>query len=467
LTIVEASAALRRGEFTPVDLVTSCLQRIEETDETLKAWITVDSEGALRQAESLLEEKERGPLWGIPIGVKDIIDVEGLPTTAASTILAENIASTDAPVVSALRGADAVILGKTNTHEFAYGVFTPPTNNPWDPSRIPGGSSGGSAAALAASQCLGALGSDTGGSIRIPASLCGIAGLKPRHDLLPTTGIIPLAKTFDAVGPMARTVEDLELMWQVLAEDLRYQPYQPADTQKFRVAVLDPNALPPVDPEIDVAFQAAVEVLSDLASGSTTFEIPESPTFKAPSLFTFDRPRTLVLMVEALEFHRVQEWWPKLADEYTPGVRDALDYASKWFVAAMRPSLVFDWKVYPNYEPALSMCRELGEQFSAFLKEADLLVTPTLPRTAPTHEETAAPGGDEPRPSLVGNLTRIPSVANVSGLASLNVLCGFTDDGLPIGLQLIGRDEALLLVVGARYERATGWTSRRPPIVPG
>lgn len=172
-------------------------------------------------------------------------------------------------------------------------------------------------------------------------------------------------------------------------------------------------------------------------------------------------------MIEALEFHRRQGWWPKRADDYTPGVRDALEYAQRSFLASMRPSLVFDWKVYPNYEPARSLCSELGEQFAAFLDQADLLVTPTLPRTAPSHEEAGAPAGDNPRPSFVGELTRIPSVANVSGLASLNVLCGFSDTGLPIGLQLIGKDEALLLAVGARYERATGWTSRRPPIVPG
>ena len=190
-----------------VELLDEHLARIDASEPATRAWTAVDREGALAQARELDAEgpDPARPLRGIPIGVKDVIDVAGLPTTAASRVLAGNVARSDAPVVARLRAAGAVIVGKTNTQEFAYGAVSPPTTNPWDPGRIPGGSSGGSGAALAAGHCLGALGTDTAGSIRIPAALCGVVGLKPRPGLVSLGGVIPLAPSLDVVGPMART----------------------------------------------------------------------------------------------------------------------------------------------------------------------------------------------------------------------------------------------------------------------
>src|SRR5207302_3215653 len=209
---------LRLGAVSPVDVLAACRDRIEQSEAGVGAWRARD-QGVAEAEATRMDAARRNdlPLWGIPIGIKDIIDVAGTPTTANSRVLAGTVPRADAPVVARLRAAGALILGKTATHEFACGTVTPGTSNPWDPGRIPGGSSGGSAAALAAGHCLGALGSDTAGSIRIPAALCGVVGLKPRPGLVSTEGVIPLAPSFDVVGPMARTVEDVALLWEALS----------------------------------------------------------------------------------------------------------------------------------------------------------------------------------------------------------------------------------------------------------
>src|SRR5216683_4636792 len=212
-TLSGARSALRSGALSAADVLSACLDRMEESEAVVRAWTACDPSGAMDEAGRLDAARRHDlPLWGTPIGVKDIIDVAAMPTTAASRVLAGNVAIADAPVVARLRAAGAVVLGKTNTQEFAYGAVTPGTSNPSDPSRIPGGSSGGSAAALAAGHCLGALGTDTAGSIRIPAALCGVVGLKPRAGRVPLDGIIPLAPSFDVVGPMAGTVADVALL---------------------------------------------------------------------------------------------------------------------------------------------------------------------------------------------------------------------------------------------------------------
>jgi aspartyl-tRNA(Asn)/glutamyl-tRNA(Gln) amidotransferase subunit A len=445
LTIVDARRRLDAGEFHPIDLVSSCLERIRKTDETLDAWITVDEFDAVRQAREVARS-DRGPLWGIPIGVKDIIDVKGLPTTAASRILQNNVAKEDAPVVAALRQAGAVILGKTNTHEFAYGVVTPPTKNPWDVSRIPGGSSGGSGVAVAVSQCLGALGTDTAGSIRIPAALCGIAGLKPRHAALSVAGVIPLSPRFDAVGPMARTAEDLLAMWSALFTGTRYTPIEDGD-DSFVLAIPNREAMPDLAPEVEKAYDEALQLLKGLAS--------KAADVVTPNFFDPDLPRRILLMGDAVDVHKERGWWPARAAEYSSDVRRSLEYPETW------PGTSSE-EYWTGAEGPLD---ELAGKFSGFLEVADVLATPTVPMVAPTHEEASVPAGDQPRPPIVGQLTRIPAIANVSGLAAVSVLCGFSSDGLPIGLQLIGDDEVKLLRVAALYEREAGFSNKRPPIV--
>jgi aspartyl-tRNA(Asn)/glutamyl-tRNA(Gln) amidotransferase subunit A len=459
LTITEARRAFAKGDFGPVDLVTACLGRIDSTESVLRAWVTVDREGALHQAGALRKsDQAEQPLWGIPVGVKDIIDVEGLPTTASSRVLEDNMASDDAPVVQSLRAAGAVILGKTNTQEFAYGCVTPPTTNPWDPARIPGGSSGGSAAALAASQCLATLGSDTAGSIRIPAALCGITGLKPRPGLVSLEGVIPLAPSFDVAGPMARTVEDVAILWDALVASRhaskKLKAFRPRDG--FKLAIAHVDALPDLHGETKDVYDIAVEVLRSLASKVTTEKIPR--------ISDFDSPRSTVLMVEALEVHRSRGWWPALAEDYSEETRSYLQFAERNYRKGDADGKYFNFDPYPDYLTSLERCRELAAGLTAFLDNSDVLVTPTVPRPAPTHEEARVVEREGPRRPVVRELTRIPGPVNVAGLAALSIPCGFTSRGLPVGLQLIGSDENLLLAVGAAYQRETDWTSRRPPL---
>lgn len=441
LTLAEARGGLDNRSIDPVDLVSDCLDSIAASDPALQAWVTIDREGALKQAAALRNQEPRGPVWGIPFAIKDIIDVAGLPTTGGSKILAGSIAAMDAPVVTALRDGGAVILGKTNAHEFAFGVTTPPTRNPWDPARIPGGSSGGSAVAVATSGCLGALGTDTAGSIRIPSALCGVCGLKPRPGLIPIEGVIPLAPAFDVVGPIARTAEDLALIWQALLGGDGH-----IDSARFRLALPYQGMLPELEPEVEKAFAGAVEVLKTLAVSS------EEVDREVPGFHEFDFPRSVVLMLEALDVHRSRGWWPERANDYTEETRSYLENASTWLTESD-----------DGAAGQRQICRELGQRFASFLERCDLLVTPALPRAAPTHEEAAIVDEGSPRRPVVIELTRLPAAANVAGLAALTVPCGFTSDGLPIGLQLIGNDERLLLGAGIAYQRETDWHTRRPP----
>src|SRR6266852_1629134 len=228
LSITEAAADLRSGMTTPTELLAEALERIDQLDGNIKAFVTVMRDEALADAERAEQEQRTGlfrsPLHGIPIGVKDLVAVKGVRLTAGSRVLADNVANEDAAVVEQLRRAGAVIIGKTNTHEFAYGPYTPPTRNPWDLTHIPGGSSGGSAAAVAAGMCLGAIGSDTGGSIRIPSACCGVTGLKPTYGRVSCYGVVPLSWSLDHVGPMGRSAEDCAILFDAIA---KYDPHDP------------------------------------------------------------------------------------------------------------------------------------------------------------------------------------------------------------------------------------------------
>jgi aspartyl-tRNA(Asn)/glutamyl-tRNA(Gln) amidotransferase subunit A len=445
--LLEARSALASGALSPADLLESCLAAIDASEATLRAWRLVDRSGARRQVRAL-DPAQRGalPLWGIPVGVKDIVDVAGLPTTAASGVLAgAPPASTDAPVVRRLREAGAVILGKTNTQEFAYGVVSAPTANPWDPRRIPGGSSGGSAAALAAGHCLAALGTDTAGSIRIPSALCGVAGLKPRPGIVPVDGVIPLAPSLDAVGPMARTVADLALLWAVLdppgAGSAGLSGAAGTALEGLTIAAAPFSALPAMEPDVEAAYLDAVAVLGRLGNA------PGRATL--PAFADFDAPRRTVLLWEALQVHRARGWWPARAERYSEETRSYLEYAEVSIgeeqVAAARAG-----------------CERLAAGLRAATERA-IVLTPTVPCAAPTHGEAAARDPGQPRRPIVGQLTRIPGPVNVAGLAALSVPCGLTTAGLPVGLQLIGRDEAVLLRVAAAFEEAAGWPGRRGP----
>ena len=431
-TLSGARSALRSGAVSPLEVVAACRDRFEQSEAGLRAWTAYDPESARARAGRMdAAQRNELPLWGVPIAIKDIIDVAGMPTTASSRVLAGSVPQADAPVVARLRAAGALILGKTATHEFACGTVTPGTSNPRDPGRIPGGSSGGSAAALAAGHCLGALGTDTAGSIRIPAALCGVVGLKPRPGLVSTEGVIPLAPSFDVVGPMARTVEDVALLWEVLSD----RPVELGGAASLRVVFAPPDALPELEPEVAAAFALALEALGGIAAS-----VGEADVVPFAS---FDRARSAVLMSEALQVHRSHGWWPARAGDYTEETRDYLRYAEK----NLSPGAV---------EAARAECRTLAARLVSALDGADVLVTPTLPCVAPTHEEAARRAEGSPRRPIGMKLTRIPSPVNVAGLAALSVPCGPGAGGLPIGLQLIGRDEETVLTMGAAYERDGG-----------
>jgi aspartyl-tRNA(Asn)/glutamyl-tRNA(Gln) amidotransferase subunit A len=438
VTIAEAARAIVSGELTSLELTRACLQRIQEVESELKAFLTLDGDGAIEQARALDGGRPRSPLHGIPIAIKDIIDVAGLPTTAASRVLHGNTARVDAPVVSRLRAAGAVIVGKTNTQEFAYGVVTPPTRNPWDRSRIPGGSSGGSAAAVAAGMCLGALGTDTAGSIRIPAALCGVSGLKPRPGLVPVDGIIPLAPSLDVCGPIARTATDLGLMWNSLTGSDGILDDHPAGFRiGFSPSLFEEGNL---DEDIGDAVEKAIRLLCEIGGRRAEIDIPP--------LKEWDYTRSIPLMAEALQVHREAGWYPDHADGYTDETLRALRYAEN----------IAPEKLVECYKKLEQLTAKLLGAFDS----ADVIIQPTTPVTAPSVEDSEVTD-EEHRPPIARELTRVCGPVNWCRLAAVSVPCGMSRAGLPIGMQIIAQDEETALNVAALYQAHTDFC-KRPPI---
>ncbi|HWD09296.1 MAG TPA: amidase [Actinomycetota bacterium] len=433
-------AALALGELSPEALLDQCLARLDASESTVKAWRALDPQGARAQAKRLdPAARAELPLWGIPVGVKDVIDAAGMATTAASAVLAgARPAAADAPAVARLREAGAVILGKTNTQEFAYGAVTAPTTNPRDEHRIPGGSSGGSAAALAAGHCLAALGTDTAGSIRVPAALCGVVGLKPRPGIVSLDGVIPLAPSLDTVGPMASDVAGVTLLWAALTG--RSAPPSIAhgrapEVRDLRVTAAAFSSLPEMEADVEAAYLDAIAVCGRLTNAP--------PRASVPAFADFDDPRRAVLMWEALRVHRARGWWPDRAGAYTEETRSYLQYAE-------------DNLTGETVEAARRQCAKLAAGLKSATERA-VLLAPTVPCQAPTIAEASARDPSQPRRPIVARLTRIPGPVNVAGLAALSVPCGNTTDGLPVGLMMIGQDEATLLRLGAAFEQAIGW----------
>jgi aspartyl-tRNA(Asn)/glutamyl-tRNA(Gln) amidotransferase subunit A len=445
-TIEAASRAIADRSLSPVELLDACIACIERAEDEVKAFVTLDLDGARRQAQQLAEELTssgpRSPLHGIPIGVKDLIDVEGLPTTASSKILAGNVAEDDAPVIQILRAAGAVILGKTNTQEFAYGVVSAPTKNPWDTGRIPGGSSGGSAAAVAAGMCPGSLGSDTAGSIRIPAALCGVSGLKPANGRLPMTGIVPLAPSLDACGPIARTAADCDLIWGALSGD---DPSPATDPRRMRVGVIgsieswmeqSPSRAADItiEPDVAAATDDAAAVLREAGAELVGLDLP--------GLREWDLPRSALLMVEALIVHEDAGWYPARADDYGPETVAAHRFAEKLSAATLlRSSRKLD---------------ALKADWEAVLADVDVLLLPTTPAAAPLVDETKGLD-DGHRPPVTRTLTRICGPVNVCGLAAAAVPARPRPEGLPIGVQFVARTEAAVLSAARCFQSVSDW----------
>jgi len=452
--------AIARGELSPVQLVEACLTRITSFDGRLHSLITVDAAGA--RADAVTAEREirsggyRGPLHGIPYAVKDILSTKGLRTTAGSKILADNVPQYDAAAVERLRAAGAILIGKAHTYEFACGPegghpSIPEARNPWDPRCIPGGSSSGSAVAAAAALCPITIGTCTGGSIRLPAALCGVVGLKPTYGRVSRFGVIPLSRSLDHVGPIGRTVADCAAALTVIAGPDRRDPTASrlpvpdylgqlgGDVRGLRVGVVREMWTEPIDPDVRRLAGLAVDMLGRLGLQVEEVSLPLAAA-AVPAV-------GIIMSAESAQFHTA--WLRTRAGDYGPGVAARLIAGT----ALTAPDLALAHQV-----------RQLAvDQFRRAMKGFDLLVSPTTPITAPRFGQDAVgiDGASVPWRQILSRFTRI---FNLTGLPAISVPCGFSANGMPVGLQLAARpfDEMTLLRVSDAYEKAAGWPSRRP-----
>ena len=457
LSAAQIAGAFAAKTLSPVELLTALLARIEALDPKLNAFIRLDADSAMHAARAAEAEiaagRSRGPLHGVPIGIKDIIDVAGVPTTCHSKILLGNVATADAAVIGKLRQAGAVILGKLSTHEFAIGgpsfdLPFPPARNPWNPEHHPGGSSSGSGAGVAAGLFPLALGSDTGGSIRNPASACGIVGLKPTYGLVSRRGVFPLSYTLDHVGPLTRTVADAALLLDAIADHDAADPGSMTSPAHGFGRLLDRGVRGlrigfmrhfherdmPAHPEVTAPLDDAARVLQ--AEGA------EIRTVTVPDLAEFSAVNRIILCSEAWSIHA-----PWLRDR--PG-----DYGQ----LARQRLLPGAFMTAGDYVGAQRRRTELIAAVEDRLRDCDVLLCASSmdpPSRLDDPAETARTYSRQARTPF-----------NVTGHPAIAMMAGLSRDGLPLSVQFAGRyfDEATVLRTAAAYEKATGWHKKRPPI---
>jgi aspartyl-tRNA(Asn)/glutamyl-tRNA(Gln) amidotransferase subunit A len=453
LTLRQASDMLRRRDVSPVDLTQACLNRIDKYNKSINAFITITRDQALATAREMEAEQKsgkwRGPLHGIPIALKDNIDTAGIRTTAASGVFKDRVPAEDAEVVVHLKKAGAILLGKLNLHEFALGgtsavTYFGPVHNPWNPDHVPGGSSGGSAAAIAADLCIGSLGTDTGGSIRIPASHCGIVGFKPTYGRVSNRGVIPMAWTLDHVGPMCKTVEDAALMLNVIAgydaldstsADVPVADYARAirmPASKLRVGVPRSPFFENLDPEIAKTVEAAIDVLRKLTASVKDVQVPATGNIAD------------VWNAEIYAYHT--PWITKTPELYQQATRALIQNAGNG-----KPA---------TYAQARHQVDIVRRDIKNVFGSVDLLVTPTQRTPAalivPVAQAPAAGAG-----GIVNT-----GAFDIYGLPTISIPCGFTSSGLPIGLQISAAHfaESTVITLAHAYEQATEWHKRRPKL---
>ncbi len=453
LPLHAASALVHSRGASSVYLVRACLDRITRHDRELGAFITLTANSALDEArradDDLATGIDRGPLHGIPVALKDLYDTAGIRTTGGSRIFGDRVPKKDCVVVEKLRAAGAVFLGKLNLHEWALGVTNQnphygPACNPWDTTRIPGGSSGGSAIAIASGFCYLSPGSDTGGSIRIPASLCGVAGLKPTYGRVSLRGVIPLSWTLDHSGPLARTVADLALALNAMAG---HDPLDPsssdAPTEDYaagidggvvgvRVVVPSNHFFDDVDPEVEAAVREAARVLASLGASVTELTLPRVELLAA---------QRAILLTDAAAYHRehLRERAADIGADVLTRLRTGQTFTGVDYAQARRDR------------------EDLRREWSALLREHDIILSPTTVIPAPARD-----GQDAVAAAQRLTVNTLPF--NLTGLPALSIPCGSTKAGLPIGLQLAAGAwrERFLLRVARAYERATPWHERLP-----
>ncbi len=455
LELTQASQAVQKKQVSPVELTRACLSAIERLNRELKAFITVTADAALEQARKAEAEIARGewkgPLHGIPLALKDLVETAGVKTTAASAVLKNYVPTADAEVVRRLKAAGAVLLGKLNLHEFAYGGsgvigHFGAARNPWSTAHVTGGSSSGSAAAVAAGLCYGAIGTDTAGSIRLPAAFCGITGLKPSYGLVSARGVIPLSWSLDHVGPMTRTAADAAIMLQAIAyydpQDIYCQRFSPVfypsaieeSTSALRLGIAR-AFWSDVDEETRTAVDAAVSTLTKLTAGAHEVKL------------STEVDRTVV-RCEPYAWH--QQYWPQHEKDYDPDtfkrIQSGADVTAPQYIEAQR-----------------KLVRQRREVLHLFEK-VDLIVTPSTPHLPPTFAELeSAPDQLRSRELVMLRNTR---PLNVLGLPAVSICCGFSKSGLPIGVQISGAPgcDGVVLALAHAYQKQTDWHKRRPTL---
>jgi len=455
LDLAAASRAVQKKEVSPLELTRACRERIERLNPKLNAFITVTGDAALedaRKAEAEIARGEwKGPLHGIPLAVKDLIETAGVRTTAASAVLKDNVPAADAEVIRRLKSAGAILLGKLNLHEFAYGGSGiigqfGAARNPWNTEHVTGGSSSGSAAAVAVCLCYGAIGTDTAGSIRLPAACCGITGLKPTYGLVSARGVIPLSWSLDHVGPMARTAADAALILQAIAaydpQDIGSQKFPPVyypsaieeSTAALRLGVAR-DYWSEVDGEIKSAVDAAVTTLAKITAGVQEVEL------------STETDRTVV-RCEAYAYH--QKYLPENEKNYDPEtlrrIRTGADVTAPQYIQAQRE--------------LLQQRRQILQMF----ERVDVVLTPTTPVLAPTFTELQAAPDELRNKEMI--MLRNTRPFNVYGLPSISLNCGFSKSGLPIGLQITGAPgtEGAVLALAHAYQQQSAWHKKVPEL---
>ncbi len=436
--------------------VEQALAHIARHEERVNAFITTTEEEARREAQAVDDRGWQGLLHGLPIAVKDNIETAGVRTTSGARFFSDHVPNRDAPVVARLRRAGAVMVGKATLHEFAFGIRSNNSvagqcHNPWNEERVPGGSSGGSAAAVAADMCVGALGTDTGGSVRLPAAMCGVSGLRPTHGRISNSGSVPVCPSQDTIGPMARRVSDVARLFAVLAghdpadpwsADVPLENFLPSlddGIEGVRIGVARRTHFPNAEPSVEAATLAAADVLKDLGAVMQEIELP--------GFADMHQHASVMIFADACAFHQER-------------IYTAPDQFDAQVLERMRMGLDLSAVQYAQAMEARARWRA---QLRQVFNEVDVILSPTVHTPVPLIDDNKslyAATRDATRNTYAGAFAQIPG---------LSVPCGFAADGMPTGMQLEGAwwNEPLLLRIGHAYQQVTDWHLRRPPLLEG